>query len=169
MNWRIACLVAGLAVGYYLGFQANKPTQIIESYKPAVIQADGSLVLERKPDADAKPKQSIPPQDKVDRIVTLQVEAPEPVKTVTVDLTVVSEPDGSKRVIASSPDGRIIGGSDIPVAPITIPRVQSWTVGGLYNPSSKKSGGFIQYKKGPYVAQVIAIGDNLSLGVGFSF
>ena len=173
MNWRIdlygICLVAGLVIGYAFGFQANKPKQIIESYKPEVRQSDNSLVLERKPNASAKPKQAIPPEDKVERIVSVEVETEKPVDRVGIDLTVVSEPDGSKRVIASSPDGRVVGGADIPVAPILIPRVQSWAVGGLYNPHLKKYGGFVQYKKGPYVAQVIAMGDNLSVGVGITF
>ena len=165
----IACLIVGLTVGFYFGFQQNKPKQIIESYKPEVRQSDNSLVLERKPDASAKPKQVLPPQAKVERIVSVEVETEKPVDHIGVDFTVVSEPDGSKRVIASSPDGRVVGGADIPVAPISIPVVQNWAVGGLYNPHLKKYGGFIQYKKGPYVAQVIAMGDNLSVGVGITF
>lgn len=163
------CFVLGVTAGYYMGFQKNKPKEIIESYKPEVRQSDNSLVLERKPDATAKPKQVLPPETKVERIVSVEVETEKPVDRVSVDLTVVSEPDGSKRVIASSPDGRVIGGADIPVTPISIPRTQSWAVGGLYNPNLKKYGGFVQYKKGPYIAQVIAVGGNLSVGVGFTF
>lgn len=165
----ILSLCLGVILGYYAGFKANEPIKITETYKPEVRQTDDSLVLERKPNAAAKPKQIVPPEATVERVVSVEVETEKPVTHVGVDLTLVSEPDGGKRVIASSPDGRIVGGADFPVTPISIPRVQSWAIGGLYNPSLKKYGGFVQYKKGPYVAQVIAIGDNLSVGVGFTF
>ena len=175
MNIRYQLCVAvglfglGSALGYYAGFQANKPIQVQETYKPAITQTDGSVILERKPDAKAKPKQTIPPGDTVERIVSVEVETAEPTTHVAVDLTIVSEPDGGKRVVASSPDGRIIGSTDIPVAPILIPRVQNWTVGGLYSPSTRRYGGFVQYKKGPYVAQVLAMSDNVYVGVGINF
>ena len=169
MRYYLGCLVLGLVAGYYLGFQANKPIAVTETYKPEVRQSDGSLVLERKPDATKKPKQVLPPETTVERIVSVEVQTEKPVDHVSVDLTLVSEPDGSKRVIASSPDGTVVGGADFPVAPISIPRIQHWGVGVAYNPAMKKYGGFVQYKKGPYIAQVIAIGDNLSVGVGFTF
>lgn len=165
----LICLVVGGAVGYYLGFKVNQPIAVTETYKPAIVQTDGSVVLERKPDAKAKPKQTLPPDAKVERVVSVEVETAEPTNHVRVDLTVISEPDGGKRVVASTPDGRIVGGSDIPVTPILIPRIQNWTVGGLYSPSLKKYGGFVQYKKGAYVAQVIAMSDNVYVGVGINF
>lgn len=162
-------VLSSASIGYYAGYKVTKPSQVQETYKPSIIQSDGSVVLERKPDAKAKPKQIIPPSSKVERIVSVEVETEKPTTHVTVDLTVVSEPDGGKRVVASSPDGRIIGSTDIPVAPILIPRVQNWTVGGLYSPSTRRYGGFVQYKKGPYVAQVLAMSDNVYVGVGITF
>ena len=39
---------------------------------------------------------------------------------VTVDLSLVREKDGSKRVVASSPDGAIVSGLDIPIETLTL-------------------------------------------------
>ena len=162
-------LVAGLVIGYGAGFYVTRPKKMVEKPLPAVRQADGSLVLERKPDAQAKPKQTIPKGDKVDRVVHVEVETLKPVTRVAVDLTVVSEPDGSKRVVASSPDGTVIGGTDIPVTPILIPKSLPWSAGAVYSPKDKKYGGFVVYRKGAYVAQVIVIGDTILVGAGLTF
>jgi len=134
----IAALL-GLIVGYSLGWQIyRRRPAAAEVYAPAVRQADGSTQLERKPDPKAQPKQILPKGAKVERVIQvvarpgLPVEAP-PVTTgaphaaevapaaatpcppVTVDLTLVRMPDDSRRVLASSPDGTLVGGMDIPV------------------------------------------------------
>lgn len=52
--------------------------------------------------------------------------------TVTVDLTLARMPDGTRRVIASSPDGEVIGGLDIPTVNITPHRVLKNAIGMRY-------------------------------------
>lgn len=42
---------AAAALGWYLG----QPKPVQETYAPAQKQADGSIILERRPDAQAKP------------------------------------------------------------------------------------------------------------------
>jgi len=162
-----AILIAfGLVCGYGIGFWLNHRASVVETYKPAVRQADGSLVLERKPNPDAKPKQIIPKEAKVERVVSVEVETLAPTNRVSVDLTLVSLPDGSKRVIASSPDGAVIGGSDIPVGPVRIEKPIRWAAGAAYSPSQRQWGGFIQYQRGAFLVQTTIIGNNVSAGIG---
>jgi hypothetical protein len=162
-------LAVGLVAGYGLGYLVTRPRIVMETYKPPIRQADGSLILERKPDAKAKPKQAIPKGDKLERVVQVEVETLKPETKVRVDLSLVSEPDGSKRVIASSPDGAVTGGFDIPTIPVVIPKTLNWSAGAVYSPVKRQYGGFVTYRKGPYVAQVVVVGDNILVGAGINF
>ena len=68
---------------------------------------------------------------------------------VTVALTLVRQPDGTKRVIASSPDGQVTGGMDVPVeAAKPPPRVLVWSV-GVVNGGRDRYGGFVSRDLGP--------------------
>ena len=163
-------LLGGLGSGWKLW--SPKPAKP-ETPAVAVRQPDGSLVLERKPDATAKPAQIIPKGGVVERIeqVTIQPRAQTPGPSgadpagtsgsapadagqkptnplpgaltpcppVRVDLTLVRMPDQSRRVVASSPDGDVVGGVDIPVENAVTPRVFKWAAGGVYGRTS--SGG----------------------------
>ncbi len=152
----------------------SPPPRVAEVYKPEVKQTDGSVILEKKPDAQAKPKQILPPGAKVDRIasVTVQPRAvqhvrpavatqggtdataqPElpaaqapaaPCPPITVDLSLVTMPDKSKRVVASSPDGEVISGVDIPVEnadPPPAPKL--WATGAVIDPFRRIFGAFV--------------------------
>lgn len=168
MNVKLTAWLVGVALvflaGLGTGWELWKPkTKTPETYAPPVVQKDGSVVLERKPQADAKPSQQIPKGGKVERVIQVVVEptTPEPpprtdsgsvvsveparppCPPVRVDLTLVRMPDDSRRVIASSPDGRVVGGVDIPVAPVVTPRALAWAAGGLYGPSDKSAGVWI--------------------------
>jgi hypothetical protein len=151
-------LIFGLGMGteYYLG---HRTTMKMETTAPQVWQKDGSLILARVPDATATPKQEIPKGDVVERIGKIVVqsksnEAPGatngniplgaekipalPPTPMTIDWSLVKEPDGNQRMIVSSPDGTIVGGVDIPVAPIVTPKPLLWSAGVVYG---IKSGG----------------------------
>ena len=121
---------------------------------PAVKQADGSTVLERAPDAQAKPAQQVPKGAKVERVVKIKVQGggtglklPDAGKAcppVTVDLSLVRMPDSTRRVVASSPDGEILSGLDVPVesaAPPPAPK--RWAVGVSLNPVRQTVGVWI--------------------------
>lgn len=128
-----------------------------EVYAPQQQQIDGSVVLEKKPQSDAKPAAAIPKGSTLIRKASITVQAKVPTATisgtfniesilkqekamaapviapddkqpaeqlmevsqdcppVTVDLSLVEMPDKSQRVVASSADGNILGGVDIPV------------------------------------------------------
>lgn len=127
-RWLIpACaLIAGIGAGLYVGVKISKPKTTLETPLPEVRQIDGSLVLERKPDPTAKPKHMIPKGATVSRIMSATIQPrndselpniPELLKPVTVDMSLVVLPDQTMRVIASSPDGEVTGGIDIPVQP----------------------------------------------------
>ena len=135
----------GIGTGWLLW---HPKAQKVETYAPEVKQRDGSLVLERKPQADAKPVHEIPKGGKVERIVQVQVKpktgtptaatatpgsGPENVlpelPPVTVDLSLVRLPDQTRRVIVSSPNGEVIGGVDVPVEAAREAKALRWAAG----------------------------------------
>lgn len=189
--------VAGLCLGLGAGWSlwGREKARVVEIAAPAVRQADSSLVLERKPDAHAKPKQIVPPGAVVERVVSVTVQpkpiierSPDTSRTpigtvqvvpretpaagtgaiakvdtvkcppVTVDLTLLRMKDGTHRVTASSPDGTVIGGVDVPVeAAVASLKPKVWSAGALYNPVSKTYGAFVTRDLGPVraIAQTI--------------
>ena len=50
---------------------------------------------------------------------------------VRVDLSLIKMPDQTRRVVASSPDGEVVGGLDIPVSSPPAIRDRRWSVGAL--------------------------------------
>ena len=172
-------LAAGLifAAGIGLGWKIfrPKPVATVEVAMPAARQADGSLILERAPDAKAVPAQQIPKGAKVERIERIQVRAssapaaataptngsglpaaaltPALPSTTTVDLTLLRMPDESQRMVASSPDGTIVGGVDIPVS--SAPREPKSTAIGGYDLANKAYLAGYLHKLGPFQVGVV--------------
>lgn len=149
----VALVIYTLLVGWYLyGPKAPVP----ETYAPETRQADGSLALERKPSATAKPKHQVPTGFKVERVIEVTVQPMEPAKAgepcppVQVDLSLVKMPDDSRRVIASSPNGEVISGVDIPVEPVRSQRIPVWAAGVTANPIDKVYGVFLDRDLGPF-------------------
>lgn len=152
-------LAVGLifGVGVWAGRRYWTPKTNVEKPAAAVVLLDGSVMLARDAGAGAKPAQTIPPEAKVVRIIKVVVKPGEPAQPgtsgtapqdggtstapstqtnpcppVRVDLTLVKMPDGTQRVIASSPDGKIDGAAsvDIPVAEPTAPaKAYTWGLG----------------------------------------
>lgn len=70
---------------------------------------------------------------------------------VTVDLSLVRMPDKTRRVVASSPNGQILSGIDIPIESAKIPRSLPWAIGGTYSyDGAHRFGGFIDRDLGPF-------------------
>lgn len=143
----IIVLVAGLSVSATWYFMRPKP--VIETPAAEVKQDDGSIIAARAPDPKAKPKHKIPSGAKVERTGEVTVQGatpaanPVPCPPVTIDSTLIRNPDGSKRVILSSPDGTITRAIDIPVetaAPPPEPKTRA--VGILYDPFKRIGGVF---------------------------
>lgn len=150
-RWIVAMLLALAAIAGAVWW-AMRPAPVAEPPAPEQHQADGSLILERRPDPAAQPKQQIPRRAKVERIasVTVQPDAapPEdgqPCPPVTVDLSLIREPDGGRRVIASSPDGRVVGGLDVPVELVPVPPLsRKWATGLSWEPVHRTYGVWIE-------------------------
>ena len=179
-------IVGGL--GYWLG---RPPAPVIETAAPAERQDDGSLIAERRPDAKAKPKQSVPKGGKVERTgsVTVTPPTPEanlrlpgavPCPPVTVDTSLVRLPDGSKRLLVSSPDGRIDRAVDIPVETAApAPEPPKWAAGVSYDLVHQTAGAWIErdvgrLRLGAEVAQTRVViagptGIEARLRVGWTF
>ena len=52
--------------------------------------------------------------------------------------------DGGQRVIASSPDGEVVGGVDVPITPaLIVPEPKRWAAGISYAPAEKSGGVWI--------------------------
>lgn len=66
-------VVVGLGVGLVLGWRLYHPKKILETPAPAVRQQDGSLVLERRPEAKPEPKHQLPAGSKLVRQVSVEV------------------------------------------------------------------------------------------------
>ena len=143
----LVLIVAAVGAGIWIG----RPGKIIETAAPEVKQDDGSIIVERAPDAKAKPKQKVPKGSKVERTgeITVQGGAPaaagKPCPPVTIDTTLVRNEDGSQRVIVSSPDGPITRAIDIPVetaAPPPEPKL--WAAGLSYDPIKQTGGLWVE-------------------------
>ena len=163
----VVLILIGLAIGWKF-FAPDLPKP--EIYAPLSVQDDGSKVLERKHQHDAKPAHKIPDGAKVERIVKIEVRSlPEkapsasqegsgltdaPSKAdcppVKVDLSLVRLPDESRRVIASSSNGEIVGGVDIPVESARVYKELKWAAGVTVNPLDSTLGGFLDRDLGPF-------------------
>lgn len=159
----VAALLAAAGVGAWMAW----PATVIETPAAAETQSDGSIVLERKLDAPAKPAAQIPRGGKVERVVSVTVK-PKPGGTglaapmagqaagdrlipppdcppVKVDMTLVRMPDQTRRVVASSPDGEIVGGMDVPVETAAPPPERmNWAAGLSWDPLHRTPGAWIE-------------------------
>ena len=187
----LAALVLGTALGLGAGWKLYRPKAgPVETAAPAIRQPDKSLILERKPEAAPAPKHELPKGAKLERQIQVQVlptiptdaqripgsgipSLSNPVQSasnprlITVDLSLVKMPDGTQRVIASSPDGAISGGLDIPVGPpVPIVKDLHWEAGVTYNPSEHTYGGYLHRSLGPFVvgAQVFQERQPIQMG-----
>ncbi len=90
-----------------------------------------------------------------------------------VDLALLRLKDQTQRVVASSPDGTIVGGVDIPLDSPKIPRPTRWSVSALAGYDSHVGrnvwGGEVGYQRGPFVVQGGAIGGTAFVGAGIKF
>ena len=164
------CASLAVAITWWL----MRPVPVVETAAPAVTQSDGSLVVERAADANAKPVHKVPKGATVERVVQIDVrprrpatvkdsltpDGPEPAALghgvvlpsaaapcppVRLDLSLVREPDGARRVVASSPDGDILRALDIPVETAALPPApHRWAAGASWEPRMQTPGLWIE-------------------------
>ena len=179
--------VTGTATGLTFGWKLWRPAKktIVEKQAPEVKQKDGSLIIQRDPNAKIEHKNEVPEGAVVEREVKVVVSPgqlpegttgtlgslpvdeagraaatvlPNPSSKVTIFLTLVKMKDGTRRVIASSPNGTIDSASiDIPTQPIINVETKplKWTAGAIYGQDSEggtSKGVFLDRKVGWAVA-----------------
>lgn len=165
VRWMLAgLLLVAVAVSAYLfGVHTSTPSPEVITPAAAQSQADGSVILARSPatTTETQAKQTIPKGATVERVITATVKprarlklpdcssASEPVPRqstqcppVQLDLSMIREGD-QRRVIASSPDGEIVAGLDVPVEAGLIPVSHPWSAGISYG-SHRTPGLFLE-------------------------
>lgn len=170
--------ILGTFAGVYAERANRRP--VIEAPAPAVVQDDGSMILERNPNKPAPSTPELPKGAKVTRITTATIERPQVQSeelnrnngAITVQLTQIQAADGSSRVIASTEDGRIIGGSDWTGPALPVPKVPRWEVQAIRGWQDGRGaawGASVGYSRGPWVGSVTLIpGFHLvTAGIGF--
>ena len=139
---QIAIGIALLLAAYMVGVKTTQPKPEIITAAPEVAQPDGSIVLERKPEAKpTKAPHKIPKGSTEERRVNLNLKPdsfvsadgcqcdPEP---VALNLSLVRDDQG-RRVVASSQGGKILSALDIPIEPALMPpEPHPWAAGLSY-------------------------------------
>ena len=128
-------IFCGLLIGAWLGWNLHpEPPLQREDTRPAVAvrQPDGSLVAQRAPPPPhiPAPPHQLQRGSREQRRITVTVQPKEEAcPPLRPDLSLV-EQQGSRRVIASSPDGHVMDALDLPLTPdlVSTPR-RLWAAG----------------------------------------
>lgn len=204
MNRSFLILALGAALGLFAGWALWGGAAVHEGAAAAVVQPDSSLVLERAgklPDSAAP--HVIPKGAKEVRRVQVVVQpargvvARLPVDTgeagrlvasadhppvvdscdcppVEVNLSLVRMPDKTGRVVASSPNGKVLTGIDFPMESLALPPASKlWAAGG-YIDGQLRLGAFLERDLGPlrvggHFAGSQALGPSSGLWLGLRF
>jgi hypothetical protein len=171
---RVACAVGGLILGYFLWHHAP----VVEGEAIARDLPSGAKALQRDPSTPVPPpvaRAATELHGKLERAGSITVQSkpivhqappvaaagipaqevshPQPqacsCAPVTVDFGLVRMPDDTRRVVATSQDGEVVGGIDIPVASAQPARVLRWAAGVAYEPRRREYGAFIDRDLGP--------------------
>lgn len=149
----IAIYVVLLLGGYLFGVKTSAPKTEVVTAAPQVTQSDGSIVVERKPEArPSKPPHKIPKGSIEERRVGIKLQPdafvsaegckcdPEP---VSVNLSLVRDDQG-RRVVASSTGGKVVGALDVPIETALMPpEPHPWAAGLSYG-HDKSPGAWIE-------------------------
>lgn len=154
----VVALLLLFVLGVWIGWRLYSPKPPVqEGYAASAVQSDGSVILARTPDAAASAPMQAPKGSKVERVVKITAKAgsaPAACPPVTVDLALIRQPDQTRRVIASSPDGVILSGVDIPVEAAAPGGEQpKWAAGVSYD-TNRKPGVWLDRDLGPFRASV---------------
>lgn len=143
----------GGAAATWWAIKKYGPQPEVVTAEPAIEQPDGSLIVERRPDPKPpKAPHRIPKKTTEERRLAITVQPTKPgCPPVTTNLSLVRDGDG-RRVIASSPDGKVIGGLDIPIEPILMPpKPLLWAAGISYGLAEESPGIWVERNLGKRV------------------
>ena len=152
----LVLFILGTFAGVYAERISTRPKP--EPHAAEVKQADESVILERNPERPAPTTPKIPRGSKVTRITTATIAPTEQALNqndgaITVQLTQIQAQDGTTRVIASTDDGQVIGGSDWTTPRPEPPRIPRWEVQALrtwQNGRGAAWGASLAYSRGPW-------------------
>ena len=151
MRRLILGLLIGVGLGFGIAYKLYRPKVIIETYQAEIRQADGSLILERKPGFKIV-KPVIPEGATLTRQAEIIIQpTAKDCPEVRVDLALVRLSDQSFRIIANSPDGKIVGGIDVPIQ-TQLSQDLKWSLGGIYKPNGY--GVFLERALGPLMVGI---------------
>jgi hypothetical protein len=173
-----AVIVSGLG-GAYIGAHLVDCDVVPENTAPApaVKQQDGSVVAERAapPIKPAPPPHQLPKGSKEERRVAVTVKPSKPESApVRLDLSLV-QVDGGRRVVASSPDGKVIEALDMPIQrAFAAPPARKWAAGGSADYRGDQFGAWVERDIGRFrVGAEVLEDDRHGLAgrvrVGFTF
>lgn len=196
-------ILGGLGIGYKLYHAA--PAAVTEKAAPTIAQSDGSTVLQRaqtgsvpvvpaqipkgyhevrevqltvqgrRTTALSQPNGA--PQTKETPLGTASAPEPavDPCAPVHLKLDLVQSQKGDERVVASSQDGDILGGMDVPVQAQVLAQQKAlnWRVGALYGAfpgGSRAIGTEVQRDVGPFYVSAGFLGSKAAfIGAGIKF
>lgn len=169
----VVFVLALLAAGIVIGERSAAPRAEVITYRAPVRQADGSLIAERTPQAKpAAAPHKIPRGWREERRVSATVK---PTRAdcppVALDMSLVRDGEGGKRVVLSSPDGTVTAAQDIPIEPALVPApARRWAAGLAYDPRERKSSAWIErdFARARVGAELSQSGE-ARLRIGFTF
>lgn len=192
--------IAAFLIGCLFMFYVMRPEVTQERTAAEIRHADGAVTLAKDPAAGARvdaeaptptlpagkhtrtvilkvvpktqPKVEPKPQPPGDDGMCITIEPAEcPAVTVRLDLTETSE---GSRVTASSPDGEIFGGLDVPRLPMITPRELKWAAGVAVATTVSTApittvGGFIDRDWGPFRTGLVVLPGEAHVKFGLRF
>lgn len=170
------CGAAGVALGYLIW--GREVAVVHEGVAHEQTMDDGSVVLHRDPAGDiATPAPERPAGHTAVRTVEIEV-LPPPVEVpagqcprtvicppVTVRLDLLRAADGTYRAQASSADGTILSGIDVPLEPALVPAVRPWAAGLTHD--GDRAGAFVHRDIGRVRVGLDSDGDTTRASLGW--
>ena len=189
--------------GIYIGYKMfdSKPEIVYQHSAGEVVVNSNTKILAKQPDKDAKADMPLPKGATLERAVKFSVKQKAQPKQegtqtpnvegkvggvsgetsldelcppIDISLALILDKDKQQRVEAYSPNGDIMGGIDIPVRDITIPKeAKKWAIGMSYNTLEAK-GLWVErdigrIRLGAEVTSIPVVGEVYTARLGFTF
>lgn len=196
----LSCLF-GVYIGYKV-FD-NKPNIVVQHSAGETVLDENTRLLAKEPDKNVKANMPLPKGAMLERVVKFTVKQKKlPAKVqegvesgkqqgmddgisgdksldelcppIDISLVLITDKDKQQRVEAHSSNGEIVGGIDIPVRDISIPKEPNkWAIGASYN-TAKIKGIWVErdvgrIRLGAEVTSVPVVGEVYTARVGFTF
>lgn len=149
VQWIALLVLVAVAIfsAYLFGVRSTAPVPELIAPAAAQSQPDGSVVAERRPQASpGKAPHQLPKGSTEERRASIKLKPAAPpvadasgvleCPPVSVDLSLVREQDGGRRIVASSQDGKVVSALDVPIETGLIQERRPWSAGVSYGEQS---------------------------------